>query len=76
MIRPKFVEVDKDKFIRLDEIKAFYRKDEIFVTGDLKKPTRNYSYGVIVLLDNSKNDIPIEYFEKLKKTVKDEKENT
>lgn len=70
----KFVEVDKNKFVRLDEIKGFFRKDDIIVTGDCKKPTKIYSYGVIDFLDGSKSRIPIEYFEKLKKVVKNENE--
>lgn len=69
MNKLKFVEVDKDKFIRLDEIKGFFRKDEIILTGDYKKPSKDYSYGVVAFSDGSKSEIPIEYFEKLKKAV-------
>lgn len=69
----KFVEVDKDRFIRIDQINAFFKKEEIVITGDFRKPTKIHSYGVIVLSDNSKKDIPIEYFDKLKKAVNYEK---
>lgn len=74
----KFIEIDKDKFKRLDQIDGFYKVDEIFVHDSILAPTitSDRSYGVVVFSDKTKCEISIEYYYKLKKELSNEKENT